>query len=115
VAAPRVSRAPRPIPGGGKARAVVPLDEIHAVRRFPAVGPFLSYARLVRCSHESAGKRQGTGGNKIGNAHLQGAFSEAAGLFLRESDQAKQWLAPPEKKHGQAPALGAPAPRHGRD
>ena len=26
------------------------------------------------CAHESAGKRQGPGGNKIGNAHLEWAF-----------------------------------------
>ena len=32
-------------------------------------------------------------GNKIGNAHLKWAFSEAACLFLRESEQAKRWRA----------------------
>jgi hypothetical protein len=68
----------------------------------------------VRCAHESAGKQQGTGGNQIGNAHLQWAFSEAACLFLREGDQAKQWLARREKKHGPARALGALAARLGR-
>ena len=104
----------RSIPGVGKVLALVLLYEIHDVRRSPEVGQFLSYARLVRCSHESAGKKQGTGGNKIGNAHLKWAFSEAACLFLRESDQAKQWLARREKKHGKARALGALAARLGR-
>jgi transposase len=102
------------IPGVGKVLALVLLYEIHDIRRFPEVGQFLSYARLVRCSHESAGKKQGTGGNKIGNAHLKWAFSEAACLFLRESDQAKQWLTRREKKHGKARALGALAARLGR-
>jgi transposase len=104
----------RSVPGVGKVLALILLYEIHDIRRFPEVGPFLSYARLVRCAHESAGKKQGTGGNKIGNAHLKWAFGEAACLFLRESDQAKKWLARREKKHGKARALGALAARLGR-
>jgi transposase len=104
----------RSVPGIGKVLALILLYEIHDIRRFPEVGQFLSYARLVRCSHESAGKKQGTGGNKIGNAHLKWAFAEAACLFLRESDQAKKWLARREKKHGKARALGALAARLGR-
>jgi transposase len=102
------------VPGVGKVLALVLLYEIHDIRRFPEVGQFLSYARLVRCRHESAGKKQGTGGNKIGNAHLKWAFSEATCLLLRESDPAKQWLARREKKHGKARALGALAARLGR-
>jgi len=34
----------------------------------------------VRCAHESAGKKKGSGGKgakKIGNAHLRWAFAEA--------------------------------------
>jgi transposase len=104
----------RSVPGIGKILALVLLYEIHDIRRFPEVGQFLSYARLVRCAHESAGKKQGTGGNKIGNAHLKWAFSEATCLLLRESEQAKRWLARREKKHGKARALGALAARLGR-
>src|SRR5947207_3665434 len=104
----------RSVPGVGPVLALVLLYEIHDIRRFPEVGQFLSYARLVRCAHESAGKKQGTGGNKIGNAHLKWAFSEATCLFLRESEQAKQWLARREKKYGKARALGAFAARLGR-
>jgi transposase len=104
----------RSVPGIGKVLALVLLYEIHDIGRFPAVGQFLSYARLVRCAHESAGKKQGTGGNKIGNAHLKWAFAEAACLFLRADDQAKKWLARREKKHGKARALGALAARLGR-
>jgi transposase len=73
----------RSIPGVGAVLSLILLYEIHDIRRFPEVGQFLSYARLVRCVHESAGKKQGTGGNKIGNAHLKWAFSEAVCLLLR--------------------------------
>jgi transposase len=111
---PQAFHRRRSVPGIGKVLALILLYEIHDIGRFPEVGPFLSYARLVRCAHESAGKRQGTGGNKIGNAHLKWAFSEAACLFLRESDQAKRWLARREKKHGKARARGAWAARLGR-
>ena len=104
----------RSVPGIGKVLALILLYEIHDVRRFAEVGQFLSYARLVRCAHESAGKKQGTGGNKIGNAHLKWAFGEAACLFLRESEQAKKWLARREKKHGKARALATLAARLGR-
>jgi transposase len=102
------------IPGVGKILALILLYEIHDIGRFPDEGNFLSYARLVRCPHASAGKRVGTGGAKIGNAHLKWAFSEATALFLRESEQAKRWLARREKKRGKARALGAFAARLGR-
>ena len=46
--------------------------------------------------------------------HLKWANSLAACLFLRASDQAKQWLARREKKYGKARALGALAARLGR-
>ena len=104
----------RSVPGVGPVLALILLYEIHDIRRFPEVGQFLSYARLVRCAHESAGKKQGTGGNKIGNAHLKWAFGEAACLFVRGNEKAKRWLARREKKHGKARALGALAARLGR-
>ncbi len=104
----------RSVPGIGQVLGLVLLYEIHDVRRFPEEGQFLSYARLVRCEHESAGKKQGTGGNKIGNAHLKWAFAEATCLLLRTSERAKAWLARREKKHGKKRALGALAARLGR-
>ena len=48
------------------------------------VQKFASYRRLVKCKAESAGKLYGTQGNKIGNAYLRWAFSEAVVLHLRE-------------------------------
>jgi transposase len=102
------------VPGVGRVLALVLLYEIHDVGRFPSAGQFLSYARLVRCAHESAGKKRGTGGSRIGNAHLKWAFSEAAALFLRASEPARRWLARREKRSGKARALGALAARLGR-
>jgi len=64
---------------------VVLLDEIHAMSRFPRVQDFVSYGRLVKCAQESAGKRDGTSGAKIGKAYLTWAFSEAAVLLLRHN------------------------------
>jgi transposase len=111
---PQAYQRLRSIPGVGPVLALVLLYEIHDIRRFPEVGQFLSYCRLVRCAHESAGKKKGSGGNKIGNAHLKWAFSEATCLFLRGSAPAKQWLARREKKKGKARALGTFAARLGR-
>jgi len=104
----------RSVPGIGKILALVLLYEVHDIRRFPAAGPFLSYARLVRCAHVSAGKVKGFGGRKIGNAHLKWAFSEAACLMLRGHEPAKKWLARKQKKCGKAKALAILAARIGR-
>ena len=40
----------------------------------------------------STGKSYGTSGNKIGNAHLKWAFSEAAALFLRANEPAQKYV-----------------------
>ena len=104
----------RTIPGVGPILALVLLYEMHQVDRFERVGQFLSYARLVSCAHESAGKKLGAGGKKIGNAHLRWAFAEAACLFLRGSERARQWKQKQEKKHGSAKVLGILAARLAR-
>ena len=90
------------------------LYEIHDIRRFPSVQHFASYARLVNCSKESGGKRLGTSGNKIGNAHLKRAFSEAATLFLRNHPEGQKLLGRLEKKHDQGKALSILADKLGR-
>ena len=61
----------RSVPGIGKILALVILYEIDDINRFPTVQDFVSYARLVKCAKESAGKRHGTSGKKIGNVHLK--------------------------------------------
>jgi transposase len=102
------------IPGVGKVLALVLLYEIHDIRRFEEVGDFLSYARLVHCRHESAGKCVGSGGKKIGNAHLKWAFSEAVCLLIRSCPVAKAWLARKEKQGGKKKALAILAAKLGR-
>jgi transposase len=102
------------IPGVGKVLALVLLYEIHDIRRFAGVGQFLSYGRLVRCAHESAGKVVGAGGRKIGNGHLRWAFGEAACLFLRGSERARTWKQKQQKKRGQGKALAILAARLAR-
>jgi len=93
------------VPGIGKILSLVLLYEIHDIARFPRVQDFASYCRLVKCAKESAGKRFGTSGSKIGNAHLKWAFSEAAVLFLRDNPAAQKLLARLEKKHSKGKAL----------
>jgi transposase len=93
------------VPGIGKILSLVLLYEIQAIERFPRVQDFVSYCRLVKCAKESAGKRHGTSGTKIGNAHLKWAFSEASVLFLRNHPAAQKYLARLEKKHDKGKAL----------
>ena len=93
------------VPGIGKILSLVLLYEIHHIDRFPRVQDFASYCRLVKCAKESAGKRSGTSGTKIGNAHLKWAFSEAAVLFLRDHPAGQKYLARLEKKHDKGKAL----------
>jgi transposase len=93
------------VPGIGKILSLVLLYEIHDITRFPRVQDFVSYCRLVKCAKESAGKRYGTAGTKIGNAHLKWAFSEAAVLFLRHNPGGQKYLARLEHKHGKGKAL----------
>ena len=95
----------RSVPGIGKILSLVLLYEIHDIRRFPRVQDFVSYCRLVKCAKESAGKRSGTSGTKIGNAYLKWAFSEAAVLFLRDNPAGQKYLARVEKQHGKGKAL----------
>jgi transposase len=93
------------VPGIGKILSLVLLYEIHQIDRFPRVQDFASYCRLVKCAKESAGKRSGTSGTKIGNAHLKWAFSEAAVLCLRDHPAGQKFLARLEKKHRKGKAL----------
>ena len=104
----------RSIPGIGKILALVILYEVHDVERFPTVQQFASYARLVKCPKESAGKRYGSSGAKIGNAHLKWAFSEAAVLFLRNNPEGMRYKKRLETKHGKGKALSILAHRIGR-
>jgi len=93
------------IRGIGKILTLVVLYEIQDIRRFPTCGRFLSYARLVRCPKESAGKVVGKSNKKIGNSYLRWAFGEAAVLFLKGNPEAQKWLQKQTSKHGKGKAL----------
>ncbi|MCH8146337.1 MAG: IS110 family transposase [Gemmatimonadetes bacterium] len=95
----------RTVPGIGKILSLVMLYEIHDINRFERPQELASYARLVKCARESAGKISGTGGRKIGNVHLKWAFSEAAVGFLRKNPEGKRYYARLERKHGKGKAL----------
>lgn len=104
----------RTIPGVGRILALTLLYEIHHIGRFASVQKFSSYSRLVKSEHRSAGKRVGSGGAKIGNAHLKWAFSEAAVLFLKGNPRGRAHLKRLQRKHGKAKALSILAARLGR-
>ncbi len=104
----------RTVPGIGKILALTILYEIHDIGRFDRVQDFLSYTRLVKCDHSSAGKKLGTGGAKIGNVHLKWAFSEAAALFLRNNPEGQKHLRRVAGRHGKAKALSILAAKLGR-
>jgi len=93
------------VPGIGKILSLVLLYEMHDIARFPRMQDFVSDCRLVKCARESAGKRYGPSGTKIGNAYLKWAFSEAAVLFLRHNPAGQKYLVRLENKHGKGKAL----------
>lgn len=102
------------IPGVGRILALVMLYEIETIDRFETVQDFASYARLVKCAKESNGKKYGSSGKKIGNAHLKWAFSEASVLFLKGNEHAKKYLDRLAQKHGKGKALSILAHKLGR-
>ena len=54
-----------------------------------------------------AGKTYATQGNKIVNAHLKWAFSQAAVLYLRGNDKARNYINKLQKRMSKAKALSA--------
>jgi transposase len=102
------------IPGVGRIIALNLLYEIESISRFPRVQDFVSYCRLVKCAKESNGKKYGSSGKKIGNAHLRWAFSEAAQLFLKSNEPGKKYLQKKTNKHGKGKALSILAHKLGR-
>ena len=102
------------IQGVGRILAMTMLYEIHTIKRFATVGQFLSYCRLVKGSHTSAGKSYGSPGKKIGNAHLKWAFSEAVPLLKRCCPEARAFVDRIEKKRGKARAFSYLAVKLGR-
>jgi transposase len=95
------------VPGIGKRLSLVWRYAMHEIHRFPTGQEFVSYCRLVNCAKESVGKRLGGAGKKLENGHLPWAFSDAAGLCLRDHPPAPKDLARLEKTHDTGKALTA--------
>jgi transposase len=91
--------------------ALILLYEMHDVQRFDSAGQFLSYGRLVRCTHESAGKKLGSGGKKIGNAHLRSRLCRGGPSVPRASERAKKWKQKQAAQRGEGKALAILAAR----
>ena len=104
----------RSVPGIGVILAMTIFYEIEDIARFPRVQQFASYARLVKGQKSSAGKWLGTQGGKMGNRHLKWAFSEAAVLYMRESERAKKYVACLESKHGKGKGISILSAKLGR-
>jgi transposase len=104
----------RSIQGVGQILALVILYEIQDISRFPTVQNFSSYAMLVRPVKESNGKWAGHSNKKIGNHHLKWAIKEAVILMIRDSEQAKAYIAKMERKYNKGKALGLLTQKLGR-
>jgi transposase len=101
------------IHGVGEVLSLTMLYEIHDIARFPSKQDFCSYGRLVKPQKSSAGKKYGTSGKRIGNAHLRWAFSEAAIFFLRKNKEAERYYNRLINRHGKSKALSIVAKRLG--
>jgi transposase len=101
------------IHGVGDVLSLTMLYEIHDITRFPGKQDFCSYARLVKGQKSSAGKRYGSSGKRMGNAHLRWAFSEAALFFLRKNQAAESYYKKLMNRHGKSKALTIVAKRLG--
>ena len=110
----RPSSACKRFPASAASSRLTMLYEIHDINRFPTVGQFLSYCRLVKGSHSSAGKSYGSPGKKIGNAYLKWAFGETVPLIKRCCPEAKTFLDRIEKRHGKARAFSYLSVKLGR-
>lgn len=104
----------RSIPGLGFILPLTILYEIDDINRFSDVGKFISYCRLVKCSHESADKKEKGGHNKIGNVHLKWAFSEGAVMFLRANERGQKMHEKLVSRYGKAKAMSLIAQKLGR-
>ncbi len=92
------------IKGVGEIIALTILYEVDDIRRFETVQKFASYCRLVKCTHESAGKRYASKGSKIGNVYLKYIFSEAAVYVVKFNPEIERYFRRLESKKGKGKA-----------
>jgi len=74
------------------------------ISRFPAVGNYVSYCRLVKAEKSSNQRLKGHGLRKNGNRYLSWAFHEAAHFAVRFQPGARRWY---ERKRSKTCALVA--------
>ena len=80
------------IKGVGPILALTIMLETGDIHRFPSVGDYASYCRLVKSEKLSNGKRKGEGNRKCGNKYLSWAYSEAAHFAVRWEPAAKRFV-----------------------
>ena len=79
------------VPGIGKILALTIMLETGDLNRFPKVGNYVSYCRLVGSRYLSNHKRKGAGNTKNGNAYLCWAFIEAANFAIRYNETIRRY------------------------
>ena len=102
------------VPGIGKILALTIMLETGDINRFPGVGNYVSYCRLVGSSYVSNRKRKGAGNTKNGNAHLCWAFIEAANFAIRHSERIRRYYQGKLARTKRIVALKAAAHKLGR-
>ena len=79
------------VPGIGEILALTVMLETGNINRFPGMGNYVSYRRLVSSSYVSNRKRKGAGNTKNGNAYLCWALIEAANFAIRHSARTRRY------------------------
>lgn len=92
------------IRGIGDIIALTILYESGDINRFDSVGQYASYARVVTCQKESAGKLYGASGKKIGNPFLKYIFSEAAVYVVKFNPRIESYFKHIASKKGKGKA-----------
>lgn len=95
------------IKGVGPILALTIMLETGDIHRFPSVGDYASYCRLVKAEKLSNGKRKGEGNRKCGNKYLSWAYSEAAHFAVRWEPQARRYLERKQAKTNRIVAIRA--------
>lgn len=76
------------VDGIGEILAMTILLETGDIKRFPKVGNYSSYCRMVSSQRRSNNKNKGKGNPKNGNKYLAWAFIEAATFAIRYNEKA---------------------------
>jgi transposase len=84
-------KALQSVPGIGRILAMTILLEVGDIRRFASAEDFASYARMVKASRKSNGKKKGENNCKCGNRYLAWSFIEAANFIRRYDVRAQRW------------------------